>query len=125
MQVRGKWRTQYARYGNKCIVALGLLMAVTGMALIISGMQPKAAQVTPGGGTGPSRVAVSALRKSARPAKRRSGATSGCPMLRVPKVRLAARACAALPRHTANEAATLGYAAVRISTPRCVGSELS
>ncbi|CAK0758242.1 hypothetical protein CVIRNUC_002605 [Coccomyxa viridis] len=87
-QVRGKWRTQYARYGNKCIVALGLLMAVTGMALIISGMQPKAAPVTPGGGTGPSRGAVSALRKSARPAKRRSSTTSGCPMLRVPKVAL-------------------------------------
>ena len=69
---------QYARYGNKGIVALGLLMAVTGMALIISGMQPKTAPVTPGGGTGPSRGAVSALRKS-------SG-TSGCPMLRVPKV---------------------------------------
>ena len=105
---------QYARYGNKCIVALGLLMAVTGMALIISGMQPKTAQVTPGGGTGPSRGAVSALRKSARPAKRRSSATSGCPMLRVPKVRLAARACAALPRHTADRTAKTHHAAFRI-----------
>ncbi len=105
-------------------MALGLLMAVTGMALIISGMQPKAAPVTPGGGTGPSRGAVSALRKSARPAKRRSSTTSGCPMLRVPKVRLAARACTLLPTHTADEVATLGHAAVRVLAIPCVRIDL-
>ena len=124
VQVRGKWRTHYARHGNKGIVALGLLMALTGMALIVSSMQPKASPVTSGGGTGPSRGEVSALQRSAQPARRKSSATSGCPMLRVPKVRLAPCACAALPRHTADKAATPCHAAVSILARPYVRADL-
>ena len=61
-------------------------MALTGMALILAGMQPRAFS---GGGTGPSRneLKAGALQKAWKPAKQRNSITSGCPSLRVPKVR--------------------------------------
>ncbi len=88
-QVKGRWRTQYARYGNKGIVVLAILMALTGVALILAGMQqPKAPVILPGGGTGPSRneQRAGSLQEARKAAKRKSSLTSGCPMLRVPKV---------------------------------------
>ena len=87
LQVNSKWRARYSRYGKKPFVALGLLMALTGMALILAGMQPRAFS---GGGTGPSKneLKAGALQKARKPAKQRNSITSGCPTLRVPKVRL-------------------------------------
>ena len=93
LQVKGKWRAQYARYGNKGIVVLAILMALTGVALILAGMQqPKAPVILPGGGTGPSRneLRAGALQEARKAAKQKSSLTSGCPMLRVPKVGMAA-----------------------------------
>ena len=89
LQVKGKWRAQYARYGNKGILALGVLMALTGTALILAGMQqPKASVILPGGGTGPSRNELRAgvLQQAGKAGKQKGSLTSGCPMLRVPKV---------------------------------------
>ena len=88
-QVKGRWRAQYARYRNKGIVVLALLMALTGVALILAGMQqPKAPVTLPGGGTGPSRNerTTGALQEARKAAKQKSSLYSGCPMLRVPKV---------------------------------------
>ncbi len=104
-QVKGKWRAQYARYGNKGIVVLAILMAVTGVALILAGMQqPKAPVILPGGGTGPSRneVRAGALQEARKVAKQKSSLTSGCPMLKVPKVRMQPQMheCPVKPRHS-------------------------
>ena len=88
-QVKGRWRAQYARYRNKGIVVLAILMALTGVALILAGMQqPRAPVILPGGGTGPSRneQRAGSLQEARKAAKQKSSLTSGCPMLRVPKV---------------------------------------
>ena len=65
---------------------LGMLMALTGTALILAGVQqPKAAVILPGGGTGPSRNELRAG-VHGKTGKQKGSLTSGCPMLRVPKV---------------------------------------
>jgi len=89
-QVKGKWRTHYAGYGNKGMLVLGVLMALTGTALILASLQqPKGSVIFSGGGTGPSRneLKAGALQTTGKPAKQKNSLTSGCPMLRVPKVR--------------------------------------
>ena len=90
LQVKGKWRAQYARYGNKGILVLGMLMALTGSALILGSMQqPKAAVVHSGSRTGPSRdePKAGALQPARKAAKQKGSLTNGCPILRAPKVR--------------------------------------
>ena len=89
-QVKGRWRAQYVRYGNKGIVVLAVLMALTGTALILAGMQqPKASVTLPGGSAGPSRNELKGgmLQEARKAVKQKGGLTRGCPMLRVPKVR--------------------------------------
>lgn len=68
---------------------VGVLMAITGAALILASMQPWASAVIPGGGTGPSshEVKLGPLQKAVKPGQqKKSSANSGCPMLKVPKV---------------------------------------